>query len=139
MKRLFSAGGVVYKFEEDNLKFLLIATKNKTVWSFPKGIVEKDEDVKSAALREIKEETGIDGKIVDEIGEVSYWFYIDGQKAHKTVKYFLVQYVGGSIEPSWEVDTAEWVTKEEAYKRLTYQTDKEILKKAIDKIYGTNS
>jgi 8-oxo-dGTP diphosphatase len=139
MKRLFSAGGVVYKFENDDLKILLISTKEGKIWALPKGLIEKGESPHETALREIKEETGISGKIVDEIGETSYWFVMDGKKYFKTVKYFLVKYSGGQIMPQWEINSAEWFSPEEAMKKITYKTDKEILKKAIEKIYEQNT
>lgn len=136
MKKAFSAGGVVYKFDGENLKILLIATKNGKVWSLPKGLVEKNEDLKETALREIKEETGVNGKIIDEVGEISYWFVIKNEKYFKKVKYFLVEYIGGDINPDWEVDIAKWFTSEEALQKLTYKSDREILKKALKKISG---
>lgn len=136
MKKAYSAGGVVYKFEGDNLKVLLISTKNGKVWAFPKGLVEKNENPKDTALREIKEETGVDGKIIDEVGEVSYWFVLKGDKYFKKVKYFLLEYTGGSLNPDWEVDKAEWFTPDEAMQKLTYKSDREILKKALEKISG---
>ncbi|MCX8033863.1 MAG: NUDIX hydrolase [Thermodesulfovibrio sp.] len=136
MKKAFSAGGVVYKFDGENLKILLIATNNGKVWALPKGLIEKDEEPKEAALREIKEETGVDGKIIDEVGVISYWFVLKNEKYFKRVKYFLVEYISGDINPDREVDTAQWFTPEEALKKLTYKNDKEILKKALEKING---
>ncbi len=136
MKRLFSAGGVVYKFEGDKLKILLIATKNKKVWSFPKGHIEKGEKPTDTALREIKEETGIEGKITDDLGEVSYWFEEKGEKILKTVKYFLVEYVAGQINPNWEIDDTNWFSVDESFERITYKTDRDVLKKALEKLYG---
>jgi len=139
MKRAFSAGGVVYKFENGDLKVLLISTKEGRAWALPKGLIEKGENPEKTALREIKEETGIEGEIVDELGETSYWFVLEGEKYFKTVKYFLVKYTGGEINPQWEISSAEWFSPDEAIKKLTYKTDKEILKKALEKIYGQDT
>ncbi len=136
MKRVFSAGGVVYKFDEGQLKILLIATQKGKIWALPKGIVEKEEEPKDTALREIEEETGVTGKIIDELGEVSYLFSIEGEKYFKTVKYFLVEYMNGEINPDWEVDTAQWFSPEEAIKKLSYKSDRKILEKALEKING---
>ncbi len=136
MKKAFSAGGVVYKKEGKDLKILLISTKEGKIWALPKGLVEKNETPQQAALREIKEETGIDGKIINELGEVSYWFHLEGEKYFKTVKYYLVEYMNGKITPQWEIDDAEWFRPEEALSKLTYESDKKILEKALEKIYG---
>lgn len=139
MKRAFSAGGVVYKIENGDVKILLISPKDTNVWTLPKGLIEKNEDQRETALREIKEETGVDVKIVDELGEVSYWFMMKGERYFKTVKYFLAEYIGGQINPDWEVSSAQWVKIHEALNKLTYKSDKEILKKALEKISGTNT
>lgn len=136
MKKLFSSGGVVYRFEQGTPKILLIATRNGKVWSLPKGLVEKNENPEQTALREIKEETGVEGRIIEELGEVSYWFFIDREKYFKTVRYFLVEYVRGEIAPDWEVYTAQWFTAQDALNKLTYKSDREILKKALERING---
>ncbi|MCS7164557.1 MAG: NUDIX hydrolase [Thermodesulfovibrio sp.] len=136
MKRVFSAGGIVYKKENGIIKVLLISTKDEKVWGLPKGIIEKGETAEETALREMKEETGVDVRIVDELGEVSYWFVMEGEKYFKTVKYFLAEYTGGQINPDWEISSAEWFDIEEALQKLTYKTDKDILKKAMEKING---
>lgn len=136
MKEVFSAGGVVYKYEEGTLKILSIITKKGKVWSFPKGIIEKNESPEEAAIREIKEETGVDGEIIDEVGEVSYWFIHENEKYFKRVKYFLVRYTGGDINPNDEVETAQWLSPSLSLEILTYENDKEILKKALEKING---
>lgn len=137
MKKVFSAGGVVYRYEDGELKILLIATKASTVWSFPKGLIERGEDAVQTALREIKDETGIEGRVVDELGETSYWFVMDGEKYYKTVKYYLVEYLQGQPNPCWEIDDVKWFLAEEALKKLTYKADKEILKKALERLHGS--
>lgn len=134
MKRAFSAGGVVFRVEKNSIFVLLISTRGGQVWALPKGLIEKGESPEKAAIREIEEETGIRGKIVDELGEVSYWFRLKDEKYFKTVKYYLVQYSEGSINPDFEVDSAEWFEIDEALKRLTYKSDREILEKAMEKL-----
>lgn len=134
MKRAFSAGGVVFKVEKNSIFVLLISTRGGHVWALPKGLIEKGESPEKAAIREIEEETGIKGRIVDELGEVSYWFRLKDEKYFKTVKYYLVQYSEGSINPDFEVDSAEWFEIDEALKRLTYKSDREILEKAMEKL-----
>jgi len=137
LKYLYSAGGVIYRKLGNQFDVALIATKKGTVWTLPKGIIDKDESPEMAAVREIQEETGLTGSIIDQLGQKSYWFYLKGEnaKCKKTVTYFLLGYISG--EPnnlSWEVDDAKWVPLEEALELLHYKSDKEILARAKEKL-----
>ncbi|NPA53250.1 MAG: NUDIX hydrolase [Aquificae bacterium] len=126
----FSAGGVVYrKNDEGKLEILLIRVKNR--WSFPKGNIEKGEPKDQAALREVKEETGVDAEIVEYLGEVDYWYSMGLTRIHKFVYYYLMKYKGGDIVPQKEeIDEAKFVPFEEVENLLTYPTDKEIFERA---------
>ena len=84
----FSAGGVVFKKEEKSVYILLIRVRDR--WSFPKGNIEKNEKKEEAALREVKEETGVEAEIVDYLGDIEYWYYLGGYKVHKFVYYYLM-------------------------------------------------
>ncbi len=127
----FSAGGIVYKKEQDGIYVLLIRVKNR--WSFPKGNIERGESKEDAALREVKEETGIDGEIVDFVGEEEYWYQLHGEKIHKFVYFYLMKYKGGEIQPQKEeINEAKFVKIDEAFKLLTYDTDRNLLKKAVE-------
>lgn len=130
---LQSAGGVVFK-KEDNLFYVaLIAVKNKTIWTLPKGLIDEGETVEESAIREVREETGLSGEIVKKIGEKSYWFYLKEKnaKCRKKVTYFLIRYESGNIEDyCWEVDEARWFEINDAIKMVSYKSDKDILKAA---------
>ena len=129
MKREFSAGGVLFK----NGEVLLI--KNPSgVWSFPKGNIEPGEKPEETAVREVYEETGVKGEIVDYIGETHYWYTLKGEKIFKTVKYYLMKYKEGEPKPSWEVKDAKFFPTQEVEKLLRYKGDKEIFKKALEKL-----
>ncbi len=137
IRYLKSAGGVVFRTVDDYFEVALIATKNKTVWTLPKGLVEKDERPEDTAVREIKEETGLLTKVNCLIDEKSFWFFLkqENAKCKKTVKYFLLEYISGKIEDfGWEVDDARWFPIDEAIKIVKYKTDKEILEKAIKRL-----
>lgn len=157
IKHLHSAGGVIFRKRAINLTqegarggdvisptdfdVALIATKNKTVWTLPKGIIDKGEQPETSAVREIMEETGLTGRIIDTIGDKSYWFYLkdENAKCRKTVSYFLLEYVSGNIEDyCWEVDEARWFNIEDAIKQVSYKSDREILQRAKKKLaaYG---
>lgn len=137
IKYLYSSGGVIFRKSEDHFDVGLIATKNRTVWTLPKGIIDKDESPEMAAVREIQEETGLTGSIIDKLGEKSYWFYLkdENAKCKKTVTYFLLKHVSGETNNfSWEVDEAGWFPLDEAINMLNYKSDKEILIKANEKL-----
>ncbi len=126
----FSAGGVVYRRnEEGKLEILLIRVKNR--WSFPKGNIEKGEPKDQAALREVKEETGVDAEIVEYLVEVDYWYSMGLTRIHKFVYYYLMKYAGGDIVPQKEeIDEAKFIPFENVKETLSYPTDKEVFDRA---------
>lgn len=135
VRHLLSAGGVIFRKKEDKFEIALIAVKNRSIWTLPKGIIDKGEQKEEAALREVKEETGLTGRIVDVIGDKSYWFKDGNVKYMKTVSYFLIEYVSGDTKYyDWEVDEAKWFDIDEALKMVSYKTDKEILQEASEKL-----
>jgi len=134
MKFEFSAGGVVYK-KEDNQTLILIAQHSQHHgWVFPKGLIgneNKKESKEEAALREVEEETGIKGKILQELESVTYWYQFEGNKIKKTVYYFIMQFVSGDTsQHDFEMEQVEWLPKEEVEIRLTYPSDKKVWKEA---------
>lgn len=134
IKYLHSAGGVIFRLgKNQSPEVALISVKNRSLWTLPKGIIDKGEDATKAALREVKEETGLEGKIIDALGESTYWFYLKDKnlKCKKTVQYFLMSHVGGEINSNCaEVDDVQWVPIEEALDRLFYKSDKKIVQRA---------
>jgi 8-oxo-dGTP diphosphatase len=127
-KREFSAGGVVIK---DNNEVLLIKN-HVNIWTFPKGHIEPGESKEETAIREVKEETNITARIIDYLGEISYFFQWEGQKIYKTVYFFLMEYIEGEPKPSWEVRDAKFFSIEETLKKLRYKGDKKIFMKALE-------
>jgi len=91
-KREFSAGGIVFKKEKAKLKFLIIKPTKTQRWQFPKGLVEKNETQKNAAVREVEEEGGIKVKISEKLGSSNYFYIFQGRRIFKTVTYFLMEY-----------------------------------------------
>ncbi len=130
IRHLHSAGGVIFRLREGGHEVALIATKGRTVWTLPKGVIDKGEVPETAAVREIREETGLHGRIVELIGERSYWFYQreENTKFRKTVTYFLLEYTGGELAPpNAEVDETRWVSLSDAAEMVSYKSDREIL------------
>jgi len=139
IKTQVSSGGVIYKRNADEIEVALVAVKNSTVWCLPKGIVEKGEKPEETAVREVREETGLMGRAVEKIGDITYWYYIkdDNAKCRKTVHFYLMEYVSGSIaDHNWEVDLAQWVPLDEAVGRVSYKGDREIVQKAKKMLLG---
>ncbi|KKS87071.1 MAG: MutT/nudix family protein [Parcubacteria group bacterium GW2011_GWC1_43_11] len=130
MKFEFSAGGVVYK-KENAKTFVLVAKHSQHHgWVFPKGLIGdhvKGEKKEETALREVKEETGIEGKIVSELTTVEYWYQWEGEKRKKKVYYFLMEYVGGNTaNHDHEMEKVEWIEKSKVEERLTYPSDNKV-------------
>ena len=126
MKREFSAGGVLLKDGE-----VLLILNPSGVWTFPKGNIEKGEKPEDTAVREVLEETGIEGKIEAYLGDISYWYVLKGEKVFKRVSYYLMRYLSGEPRPSWEVRDARFFSSQEAGRLLKYKGDKEIFQKAL--------
>lgn len=133
-----SAGGVVFWDGEEGLHVLLIATHGNKRWSLPKGRLEPGEDARSAALREVMEETGITARVLAPLETVEYWFYTTRHhRFHKFVEYFLMAYEAGTPMPQLaEVDAARWWLLPEAGTHLSYPNDQRLLRLAVAQWQG---
>jgi 8-oxo-dGTP diphosphatase len=135
MKLQFSAGGIVYK-KEDNKIFILVSQHSQHHgWVFPKGLIGdhvEGEKKEETALREVKEETGAEGKIIRALNPITYWFVMDQEKIRKTVYYFLMEYVDGNItKHDHEMESVEWLPANKVEERLTYESDKIVWREAL--------
>lgn len=148
MKFEFSAGGIVYKKNEkilkqvedapqgiqDDIKILVAQHSQHHGWVFPKGIIgdiQEKETKEETAIREVKEETGVLGKIIKPLPPITYWYVYEGEKRKKTVYYFLMEYVSGNItEHDWEMENVEWLPIDKVEERLTYPSDKKVWQEA---------
>ncbi len=145
IKKRISSGGVVFRRLEGVIQVVLVLVRGKKTWCLPKGLIDKGEDEPTAALREVREETGLTGQILDKIGRISYWFDLrdESAKVNKTVHFFLVKYLDGSTDDhDHEVDEARWFPIDTALSRLSFKSEKEIMQKAkamIDSISENES
>lgn len=134
MKREFSAGGIVFN---DQGEVLITQHSQNHHWSFPKGLLDHPEQsTEESALREVREEGGVEAEILDKVGYSKYVYNFNGEKIFKIVTYFLMKYVSGNIEDhDWEVEASGWFEPQEALKQLSFSQDKELFKKALE-MYG---
>jgi 8-oxo-dGTP pyrophosphatase MutT (NUDIX family) len=123
----FSAGGLVVDEEGRVLLIRARDLRNRPVWTLPKGTLMAGETSAHAALREVREETGWRCELVRELEPVTYWFQRDGARIRKTVSWFLMRPLEKEGEHDHEVDEVAWADREEALKRLRYDSDRRLL------------
>ena len=128
-----SAGGVVV----DSGRVVVIvptrrAASGHKVLALPKGHVDPGETPAQAARREVREEAGVDAALVDQLGEVRYWYQRDGRRIPKLVTFFLFDYVSGDVaDHDHEVEEARWIPLEQAVRELTYKGEREMVQRAV--------
>ena len=130
-----SAGGVAYRKAGDAIEIALIRTTEDGRWQLPKGMIDPGETPQQAALREVREEAGINCKLLDPIEIIEYWFYgnYDGtrKRYHKKVHFYLMRFLDGDVaDHDHEVVEARWVGIEAAEKMLAFKSEKELVAKA---------
>lgn len=112
--------------------------RGRLLWSLPKGHIEEGETCQQTAIREVAEETGIQGEVVAELGSIDYWFVTDGRRVHKTVHHFLLRSVGGELsDADIEVTQVAWVPLSELNSRLAYADERrlaEVANRLIDRM-----
>jgi 8-oxo-dGTP pyrophosphatase MutT (NUDIX family) len=107
---------------------------HKGGWCLPKGLVEENETFEQAALREVREETGLDGVLFGRIGEISYSF-VHEKRFFKTVHFYLFRCVGGSVDMhDSEVEGVRWFSFSDALRVLAYVKEREVLAKAKEMV-----
>ena len=141
MKREFSAGGVLVRKLNGNWMLAAIrpAGKKPGLWALPKGNIGPGEDPRETAVREVLEETGARGRLVEKLGDVRYVYTWGGERIFKVVSFFLLRYSGGRLgdlppETAHEVDEARWLPLEEAPKLLAYGGEREMAQRALDSL-----
>ena len=130
-----AAGGVVVRGSGDALAVVITGRDSDRTWVFPKGTPDRGESVEETALREVREETGLDVEIVAPLGVIDYWFAVPGERVHKFVHFFLMRATGGDVSRhDHEYDHVRWVSIDEARRLLTYDTYREILDRALERL-----
>jgi 8-oxo-dGTP pyrophosphatase MutT (NUDIX family) len=130
--REFSAGGVCVRRMRGRDYLAAVRVKGGTVLALPKGHIDPGETSADAAAREVREEAGVTGELVEKLGDVRYWYSRDGQRVMKNVAFFLFRYRSGSVaDHDHEVDSAEWVPLDEAPRLLAYRGERDMATAAL--------
>ena len=112
---------------------MLAGRESDRTWVFPKGTPDVGESVEETALREVREETGLEVEIVRPIGQIEYWFAVPGERVHKVVQFFLMRALGGDVSRhDHEYDEVRWVPVSEARRLLSYDTYRDMLDRALE-------
>ncbi|OGL43155.1 MAG: hypothetical protein A2W05_00190 [Candidatus Schekmanbacteria bacterium RBG_16_38_10] len=131
-----SSGGVIFKKSNNSFEIALISKRKGKIWCLPKGHVEEGEHLTETAVREVKEETGLTGEVLDKIDDIVYWYSNKDKegnliKIFKRVYFFLLKYVDGETQNhDFEVEDVQWFSIEKVYEILSYNTEMDIVKKA---------
>lgn len=133
-RREVSAGGVVYRREGDDVEILLAARRTRRgdlAWGLAKGGIEADESTEGAAVREVREETGIDAEIEESLGDTRYFYVWDDVRVRKVVHFFLMRAIGGdTTDRDDEMEDVQWFPLDRALKRAAYRGEREVLARA---------
>ena len=143
MKREFSAGGVLLRTVAGRPHVAAVRPQGKPAgtWVLPKGNIDPGEKPPETAAREVREETGVEGRIVEKLGDVKYVYTWDGERIFKVVSFFLLR-AGrgriGEIEEAMRVEVAEarWLPLDDAPRLLAYGGEREMAAKARDRVGG---
>ena len=140
-----SAGGLVIDGidgpKEGQVAALIgrIDRRGRMLWSLPKGHIELGETAEQTAIREVAEETGIQGSVLAALGSIDYWFVTEGRRVHKTVHHYLMRFLGGELsDDDVEVSEVAWVPLKELPSRLAYADERrlaEVAGELIDKLH----
>ena len=135
MIREFSAGGVCVRRMRGRDYVAAVRVKGGTVLALPKGHVDPGETAAEAAEREVREEAGVRGELVEKLGDVKYWYSRDGDRVMKVVTFFLFRYRSGRVaDHDHEVDSAEWVPLDDAPRLLAYRGEKQMAEAALSSL-----
>lgn len=137
-RREISAGGVVYRRRKGAVQVALAARRTRRgdlVWGLPKGEIETGESAEDAAVREVREETGLEARIEDDLGEIRYFYVWEGVRIRKAVHFFLMRATGGHVSlHDEEMEDVRWFPLAEGLAAAGYRGEREVLGRAATRL-----
>ena len=130
-----SAGGVAFRWRNSEPEIAIVLMKPKLRWQLPKGIVDPGESPEATALREVREEAGIETDLLHLIETIEYWYrstkYGKPVRFHKFVHFYLLEYKSGEVtDHDHEVEEARWVSLDTAIDMLAFKSERDVVEKA---------
>jgi 8-oxo-dGTP pyrophosphatase MutT (NUDIX family) len=133
--RATSAGGVVHRSAGDGTEVVLVHRRHPKLWALPKGTPDAGETLEETALRETREETGLEVELEAPLRSITYVFVRGRTRFHKTVHFFLMRHVGGDVsQHDHEFDEVRWFQLEEALEIMTHATERNVVEQAAQVI-----
>jgi 8-oxo-dGTP pyrophosphatase MutT (NUDIX family) len=129
--RATSAGGVVYRLLDGRIQVVLAHRRSPPLWALPKGTPDSGETIEETAVRETREESGLEVEIERPLSSIRYFFVRGTTRFNKSVHFFLMRAVGGSTDDhDAEFDEVRWVDLGEALALLTHATERSVVEEA---------
>ena len=128
----FSAGGVVVRGDEV-IVIVPAKTRSANVLALPKGHPDGDESPLEAAVREVREETGVEAEPIEKLGEIEYTYERRRGPVDKRVAFWLFEYRSGELNPDHEIAEARWMPLDQAADSLTYEGEREMVRRALSR------
>lgn len=131
-----SAGGVVYRRDGAVVEVALAARRTRRgelAWGLPKGALEPDETAEEAAVREVREETGLEAEVEGDLGTIRYFYVWEGVRVRKQVRFFLMRATAGDVSlHDEEMEEVRWFPLRSARKRAAYRGERGVLERAAE-------
>ena len=138
--RATSAGGVVHRSVDGRTQIALVHRRAPVLWALPKGTPDSGETTEETALRETREETGLEVEIEAQLRSIRYFFVRGTTRFHKIVHFFLMRPVGGSMDAhDAEFDEVRWMDVPEALAIMTHATERSVVEEAVALIEAGSS